>query len=339
MPCPNCGLMLDGMPASCPRCGQLFAQQLSEPQEQGAPASVPPGIYPPSYLPSYWPGHTVPPGTLPSTSAPPSYPAYPPSYQPYPLPLSFSYPLAEAGTPVSTPRRPNTAFLIVASLVCAVVLVTAGAVGGLTLAYRLGSTCAGSVPPTSFMPSATATATATATPAANVLYQNTLRSRAPGWTNNKYCSFQSDGYHVKGFHLCPPPLGDQTDLDITVTAKQLIGSINEPYGIAFRLNGNPDRYEFDIASNGYWVFFKCIAGQKLCQYVVRYRFHLAIEIGPRQSNTLEVRMQGSHFVFFVNGAQVGTADDTTLPRAGEVALQAAGNAEVVFTDLTIAAVD
>lgn len=72
---------------------------------------------------------------------------------------------------------------------------------------------------------------------------------------------------------------------------------------------------------------------------MRYRFHVAIEIGPRQSNTLEVRAQGSHFVFFVNGAQVGTADDTTLPRVGEIALRAAGNAEVVFTDLTITAVD
>jgi hypothetical protein len=265
-------------------------------------------------------------------SGQPSDPAYPPTYQPYPVPFSFNYPLAE---PVSTPRRRNTALLIVASLVCAVVLVTAGAVGGLTLAHSLGSTSAGTVPPTSLMPSATATAT----PAANVLYHNTLRSRAPGWTNNKYCWFQSDGYHVKGFHLCPAPLGDQTDLDITVTAEQLTGSINQPYGIVFRLNGNPDRYEFDIASSGYWVFFKCIAGQKICQYVVRYRFHVAIEIGPRQSNTLEVRVQGSHFVFFVNGAQVGTADDTTLPRAGEVALQAAADTEVVFTDLTITSVD
>lgn len=176
MQCPNCGLLLDGAPESCPRCGQALAREPAEPQAQGVPASAPPGIYPPSYLSPYWPGQTVPPNALPGTPALPLQPAYPPSYPPYVLPYSFTYPAAAAGISSSRPHKRNTALLIVASLVCAVVLVLAGAVGGLTLAQSLGSKSAGSVPPMSLMPSATATATAT--PAANVLYHNTLRARA-----------------------------------------------------------------------------------------------------------------------------------------------------------------
>jgi len=352
MQCPNCGLVLDGMPANCPRCGQPLAQQPPQQQQpapwgQSAPPSTPFGAYPPGYGPPYAPGQAAPPSMPLGTPAPPSYPIYPPDYQqPYPpgyqqpVPPGYQGPLPpgyQMGPgippfPPAPPRKVNTG-LIVLSVVLAAVVVVAGVVGLLALA-RSGSSG----------PVATATATpltpgATATSASSVLYDNTLLAPAPGWSNNQSCSFHSDGYHIKGFHLCFAPIGDQADVDVSVRLKQISGPTDRPHGVAFRHNSNPDRYEFDIVSDGAWVFFKCIAAQQKCVPVVDYRDNSAIHTGLNSSNTIEVRALGSHFVFSVNGTQVGTANDDTLANAGALALVGDDNTEVVFSHLTISSVD
>jgi hypothetical protein len=47
-----------------------------------------------------------------------------------------------------------------------------------------------------------------------------------------------------------------------------------------------------------------------------------------------VQAQGGHFVFSVNGTQVGTADDTTFT-TGDTGLSGNDGIEVVYTNLTI----
>lgn len=338
MQCPNCGLVLDGNPANCPRCGQALAQQSPGPWGQSAPPSMPLGAYPQGPGAPYGPGQAAPPSMPLGTQPPPAYPGYPPAYPSYPQGYPQPYPPGYPGAPVTTPfsapppRRRNTTLIVVS--VIAAVIVAAVCAGGL-LALSLG---AGSGPTVAATPTS-GTASATATTGSAVLYKNSLLSPAAGWTNNQNCSFKSDGYHIKGFHLCFAPIGDQADLDVQVQIVQISGDLTHPHGIAFRHNSNPDRYEFDIDSRGSWVFFKCIAAQQKCVTVVDYRPTSAIRTGLRASNSLEVQAKGSHFTFSVNGTQVGTADDETLPDAGAVALVGDDNTEVVFSQLTITAVD
>lgn len=342
MQCPNCGLMLDGSPANCPRCGQALAQQQQQRWGQSGPPSAPFGAYPPGSDSPYGPGQAAPPSMPFGTPPPPPYPGYPPAPQPYPQgypqPYAQPYPPGYPAGPVTTPfaapppRRRNTT-LIVVSVISAVVIVVVCAVGLLVLSLGAG-------PGSSAAATATAgTGIATATSGPTVLYENSLLLPAAGWTNDQNCSFKSDGYHIKGFHLCFAPIGDQADLDVQVQLQQIGGPLTRPHGIAFRHNSNPDRYEFDIDSQGSWVFFKCLAAQQTCATVVDYRPNSAIHRGLHVTNTIEVQAKGSHFTFSVNGTQVGTADDTTLTDAGAIALVGDDNTEVVFSHVTIKTVE
>ncbi|HEU5437848.1 MAG TPA: hypothetical protein VFU88_01060 [Ktedonobacterales bacterium] len=331
MQCPNCGLMLDGNPANCPRCGQALAQQQQQPGPwgQSAPPSVPFGAYPPSSDSPYGPGQAAPPSMPLGTPPPPAYPGYPPGY-PQPQPYPPGYAAAPVTTPFSAPppRRRNTT-LIVVSVVSAVIIVVVCAVGLLALSLGAGSG------PTAAATATSGTASATATAGPAVLYENSLLSPAAGWTNDQNCSFKSDGYHIKGFHLCFAPIGDQADISVRVQMEQINGTLTHPHGIAFRHNSNPDRYEFDIDAQGSWVFFKCLAAQQACVTMVDYRRNSAIHRGLHVTNILEVQAKGTHFTFSVNGTQVGTADDDALADAGAVALVGDDNTEVVFSQLTI----
>lgn len=82
------------------------------------------------------------------------------------------------------------------------------------------------------------------------------------------------------------------------------------------------------------MFFKCASEDSTCTRVVDYTPNAAIHGGYNVENTLEVQAIGSHFEFFVNGTQVGQADDTWF-QVGEVGLTGDQDIEVVFTNITI----
>jgi hypothetical protein len=215
-----------------------------------------------------------------------------------------------------TQQRKSRAGCIISAVVVGVLVVLVSAVG---LLYAIGK--------------ASLRAQATTTPGPTVLYQNTLTSATDGWPNNQNCFFRSDGYHIKGNYYCVAPIGNQANVDIKVQVIQLSGPTVNPYGLVFRGIENQSHYDFDIDSNGKWAFYSCDDIKKQCTAVVDVTANAAIQGGLNTSNTLEVQAKGSHFTFFVNGVQVGTADDTSYA-TGEIALAGTGS-EVVFRDLTI----
>jgi hypothetical protein len=168
----------------------------------------------------------------------------------------------------------------------------------------------------------------------NVLFSDSLASNANGWgDNNGHCFFQDNAYHIKNNYICYAPAGDISDANVTVQAKQVAGSLLYPYGIVFRRTSTGNWYEFDIDSNSKWTFVKTV--NETTTTLIDYTPNTAIKGGLNTVNTLRVQIKGTHFVFFVNGTQVGQADDTTFA-SGLTGLSAGGDAtEVAYTNFEI----
>ncbi len=183
---------------------------------------------------------------------------------------------------------------------------------------------------------ATATPLPGTTPGASVLFQDPLTSNANGWSDTTgNCFFQDNAYHVKDNYICFAPAGIISDANISVQAKQVAGSLAEPYGIVFRQTSANNWYEFYIDSNSQWVFDKVVNGT--IDPLVGPTDNAAIKGGLNTVNTLAVQAKGTHFVFLVNGTQVGQADDATFAR-GQVGLAAGGEGvEAAFNNIEITA--
>lgn len=176
------------------------------------------------------------------------------------------------------------------------------------------------------------TPAATATPNP-IIYKDALDgSTKSQWTNDSNCSFGSDGYHIKASYICYSPAGQVGDAVFTVTATQVSGPTTYAYGLVFRRPSAGNYYEFLIDSNSKWLFDKVQGGNTT--HLVDFTSNSAIKGGLNQLNTLSVQAQGSHFVFSVNGTQVGTFDDTTFT-TGDTGLAGNDGIDVAYTSLNI----
>jgi hypothetical protein len=343
MICPNCYLYISNPDADiCPRCGQ----PQSDTQERGQEQVQRP------YEPPYRPG-------APSQRAQTgSYTGY--GNQSYPdqsdydqpnydqrsssqgyqgsgnqrFQPTFSAPATPRWSPpmepAPPPRKPSVARRI---LVFGGIFLGGGllflclCIGGL---FLLGASQAGHKAGI-----ATATPFPGTTPNATILYQDPLTSPTSGWANDgSRCFFQDSSYYVQNNTVCYAPAGDISDANFTVQAKQVAGSLNAAYGIIFRREDINNWYEFDIDSNSKWVFLKVVNGQ--AHFLVNFTPNLAIKGGLNSVNTLLVQAKGSHFTFFVNGANVGQADDSTFV-TGLSGLGANQSIEVAYNNLQITA--
>lgn len=332
-------------------------EQASQP-----PASAPvppptPGAYPPGYpYPAPAQGQPPAPGYSQYGYGQPAAPSYPaPSYPMYGQPAAPSYPMYGQPAPGSVPMMPaygqpapgsvpfypqpgmmqpparkTNIGLIVGIVALVVVLVIA--VIGTVLLLRIGAAS-----PTPQGPPVGATATsaaaATATAGLNVVFQDSLLSNANGWADDSHCSFQSDGYHVKDGYICYAPAGNFTDSTVSVQVKQVAGDVHYFYGLVLRRGSQGNFYEFDIDGNGKWAFGKVVNGTYT--EIVPFVAHSAIKRGLNATNTLSVTASSTHFLFFVNGTQVGQADDSTFS-SGYCGVEGDDHLEVVFTNFTIA---
>jgi hypothetical protein len=302
---------------------------------QPAPGSMP--VYPQPSAPSYpLYGQQVPPGY------PPGYPAYPGYGQPgapsvplhgQPVPggvpgygqCGQAAPPSQKRPPLLTPlpevkRRPVWLIVLVAVLIVALVGVSVAAVVALSSNHNQATPGGASVGPTP-----------TATP--NVVFFDPLTSNVNGWLTDSHCSFASDGYHVKANYLCFAPAGQFGDASISVKVQQINGDIHWFYGLVFRWASSGNYYLFNIDSNGKWEFDKVVNDQLTS--IVPYVANAAVRQDLNATNTLNIRAQGSHFTFFVNGTQVGQADDTTFTR-GKCGVAGTSHGELVFRDFSIA---
>ncbi|MGH2516997.1 MAG: family 16 glycoside hydrolase [Ktedonobacterales bacterium] len=257
--------------------------------------------------------------------APPSMPMYgqaaPPSMG---QPPAWGAPYA----PQQPPKQSKTG-LIVALVLVLVLLLGAGG-GFFVLRNGQQGTQTGNTGGT-----ATATApAATATTASNTLFQDSFNDSSSGWSNDSHCAYASDGYHIKDGYICFAPAGSFSDAKVTVTAKQLSGSTQEGFGIGFRISSQT-YYEFDIDSSGEWAVGKC--GASTCAPLVDFTSSSAVHSGLNTANTLTVTMKGTHFVFSVNGTQVGDATDSAYAN-GKIGISAGQGTEIVYSNFAIASV-
>jgi hypothetical protein len=173
--------------------------------------------------------------------------------------------------------------------------------------------------------------TPTSTP--YIIFFDPLTSAKYEWPNDSHCAFASDGYHVIGDYSCYAPTGDLDDGAISVDVKQISGADNHFYGLALRRASAGNRYDFVITSNGYWTFDKSV-NNKFTD-ILPYVPTQAIHTGLNATNTLKVVAHLTHFTFFINGVQVGQADDTTYS-AGLAGVVGHVSSEFVFTNFTVA---
>jgi hypothetical protein len=189
---------------------------------------------------------------------------------------------------------------------------------------------------------ATATTTTTKTPTATPIpptpvptkvagFQDPLTSNANGWPG--YCAIKPDGMHQNNPNFCTAPYPAYADGTISVQAKQIKGSTTYGYSLFFRFDETAvSFYAFLIDSKGYWRAFKVANGQST--FFEPFTANAAIHKGLGATNTMMVKVSGSHFDFFVNGAKVGQVDDSSLT-TGESGMYGNVGIEVVYTNFSI----
>jgi hypothetical protein len=231
-------------------------------------------------------------------------------------------------------NKSNKAALLSALSAIAAVIAIFGFVTGIFSLPQLlrghsSSNSAAHSTPTSTPP----TASLTTLPTSNVIYSNSLLSPASGWQTDQYCSFESDGYHVKQ-SICSGPVSAVGDFEMSVRVKEIAGTNSTGYGIDFRgiCTQSPCQggYTFSITSGGSWYFIKCSPD---CNAFI-HQSSPAILTGLNTWNTIDVRAIGHHFQFYVNGMEVGQTDDYAFQR-GNIALDSGITPECVFAFLSV----
>ncbi|HKW19842.1 MAG TPA: hypothetical protein VJO13_00600 [Ktedonobacterales bacterium] len=305
---------------------------------------TPPTPQPPAYAP---PAQPAPPAYTPPVEGPPAYtppaynqpptPAYgPPQQHAYGTPTAqpgyqTGYPAATGQQPwtgqVQTPpqQKKSRAGCIVGCLVALVLVVGVAAAGVFVLRGQVNGLSVAGI---------TLGGTNTGPGGGTLIYQDALDgSTKSQWTDDSNCFFGSGGYHINAGFICYAPSDKVGDAVTTVSTKQISGPITYFYGMVVRRVSKGNYYEFQVDANGKWRFGKVVNGTSTD--IVGQSASTAIKTGLNQVNTLAVQAQGSHFVFSVNGTQVGTADDSTFT-SGDTGLIGNDGIEVVFSSLSIA---
>jgi hypothetical protein len=164
-------------------------------------------------------------------------------------------------------------------------------------------------------------------------FNDSLLTNKNGWLTNQDCVFKADGYHLTRGYLAYAPVADALNFDMWVQVKQTAGTLLAPYGLVFRRISLGNYYVFGIDGNGKWTFYKAV--NNVGMDIVSYTASPAIKQGLNAQNTLEVKAHGTHFTFFVNGTQVGQADDTSLATKGSLGVAGHDDIEVVFTTFSL----
>ena len=300
MNCPPCGMNLQGVTsATCPRCGQpITAANLYGQPPAGYP-SAPPGYNAPGAMGYEQPSYGQPSG--------------------YGQPAGFGQP-AGYGMPVPPPpapkRRASRGVVRLVSIVfvvaCVGILVVVGALGN-----KVSQTP---------LPGVTATVTG------KLVYRQSFTSSADSMPTDNNCKFADGGYEMQNDQNCYPDLSDQTNATVTVQVKQISGDASGAYGIAFRRASKGNNYLFLVDNAGDWSALKCANSN--CANLTAPGQSDAIQKGMNTVNTLQVHMDGSHFDFYVNGAKVGSADDSTFAK-GKVGLTCLSPAVAVFNNMEL----
>ncbi|MFL5628693.1 MAG: hypothetical protein ACJ788_24190, partial [Ktedonobacteraceae bacterium] len=205
-------------------------------------------------------------------------------------------------------------------------------------------------------------ARATATTVANTILADPLNQNIHNWpvstTGNKHYVFVNGAYHitdndpVQSAPAILPDLVLKGPFVYSLKMDEIKGddtSINNSFGMILRLSSHTVRgknvvtfYCFEVVNNsdGKYQFVKYDSSSKastpwvsIWQHPFGREFHQGH--GPKNANTFKIVANGKHFTFFVNGKQVGTAQDSSLT-AGEIGMLVnLKGTEVAFSNLLL----
>jgi hypothetical protein len=171
-----------------------------------------------------------------------------------------------------------------------------------------------------------------------VIYQSSLQGSLSNWENGADCASKADGYHIMSGSICYAPVGSQKDADVKVTVLQLSGSTDLFYGIVVRSTPEQHYYLFGIDGYGRWLFVDVHSPSQPPTTLVAPTLDNAVNTGLHQTNSLELRMTGTDFQFFINGKKVGEMKNSQYA-AGQIGLSGEDGVEVVYTNLSIVKVN
>jgi hypothetical protein len=182
-------------------------------------------------------------------------------------------------------------------------------------------------------PTSTATAAATATPVEAVNYQDALTSNDHRWPVTSHCRYIDGGYEISGSFICYAPPSALGDATISVLARQVAGPTDQFYGILLRGVSDSHFYFFGVNARLQWTFTLVANGNG--NPVVAPTTDSHIVAGLNANNMLTVRARGSHFIFYINGVQVGQANDTALSSGRMALTNPTGGVTAVYNDFKV----
>lgn len=172
------------------------------------------------------------------------------------------------------------------------------------------------------------------TPVEQITYQAPLTSATHNWPSSQHSFFANGGYELAGAWIAYAPSGQFGDGSVSVQARQISGAPNLFYGLLLRGDGDNLFYFFGVNGSQQWTFsvVRNGNGQSLSGQTTDAHIHA----GLNATNTLTVRAVGGHFVFYVNGAQVGQADDGSIAAGTLAVINPSGDLSVVYNNFTVA---
>jgi hypothetical protein len=183
------------------------------------------------------------------------------------------------------------------------------------------------------IPTATAPAAPTATPVEAVRFQDPLTTNRGAWATSSHCFFANGGYQIANAWSCFGPTAALGAVTVSVRTRQVSGPTDQFYGIVVRSEGHGDYYFFGINARQQWTFTRMVGSNG--HVIVAPTTCDHINGGLNAANILTVRARGRHFVFYINGVQVGEADDAAYA-TGQIGLtNTARGLEVVYNDFKV----
>jgi len=181
-----------------------------------------------------------------------------------------------------------------------------------------------------------------------LLYSDDFSDPNSGWlraSNNPDLSamgYENGRYHIlekkPGHQAWSSPLNSPTlsDFAAEVEATQEDGPNNNGYGFVMRRDTAGNAYNFIISGNGNYRFDKLV-GEKWTE-IIPWTWSSSIKTGPT-TNIIRIEGTGDKFTFYVNGAKIGEAQDSTIP-SGRIGLVVGAydddpNAHISFDNLRI----
>ncbi|HKT36794.1 MAG TPA: hypothetical protein VJR48_00380, partial [Ktedonobacterales bacterium] len=153
------------------------------------------------------------------------------------------------------------------------------------------------------------------------------------WPISAHSFFANGGYEVAGAWISFSPGGDLSNLTISARMRQISGPSDKFYGILLRAKGYDQYYLFAINSSQQWTFALVTNGNGTA--IVSPTSDSHINTGLNASNTLTVRANGKHFIFYANGVELGQADDGTISSGKTGLMDTVGDLAVVYNDFQI----